>query len=1052
MTGKKFFAFTIILLSTLFAAGRQTKMTAETKSVMSRPRKVYVAKTRYFDILFPEACKETASLLIENADQLYDQAKENSGFQYEFRMPVVISPDSDTLSVTYTQLPYNRIVIFEGLPEADQAYYQDSLLGLFYHEIYYAVVKAIRTPLHQMIAGFAGDMYEPIALVNVPFSYIQGLAYLEDGGRYNDGYFLQILAQAKLDDTFPGYFECSVNYDIYPGNDLLYAATSGFISYLIQAYGAELFDSFWQECGGMYLYFMPGIIYKIYHKPIWDLWDEYKDSIPLPDDFYEMEKLQKNVQKVFPRDREGSYQYVFNSDYGLVWYDAIRHEVSLYDSNSVFKLRQLLFLTDGVDRLSLAPDGRYMAISYKQSKNRPEFDKNNVRIYDLKKREILDYKFYLRDAAIVLSDKGENVLAGINVESKYPKLQIWTLPEDEDDCSLIFEKSFERTAIPSSITAAGNGKLSFIITKNNNSILSQINFYDGSEKFWELSELSESGEKDLNFKGLNLVNQNTAKAQQSEEDFIYTFQYVPREGNSFTRMGYISLDKNFEPKNLYLQTVDLEGGVYNPFLNNDYLYYISKKVDHSELCYIPAQLLPFEEGLLYTVDVEKDSFNFEPLELDFSKKELNGHKLSGYWPIKYMFPPGFQLFLPIRTISMTEGTGLWPGLGVNFSTESDPFMNNKIQFSAGWSYWPWKFTSAINASTKFKLQQEKEARNFSKDKSFAIFIENTSTPVDIKAGALFKFNLDGEYNFEALAGTSWKLPKGMNIGDLTIDIQSYYSASTDYYDAQYYNDAAFEFGYVVFESLKNWPTFDKAYDLFELSATVSYSNIHQYGITPFEKRGFSIGGRFYSFWDLYLLRVTEALAKMLKENIGKTNPVDGTIYTQEQYDEALNLQMLRVTQINTGLIGKIEIPRLTPLQMRNGFVLSVPATLNVEFLNKTGTALEVKPEILLLGWELHNGIPPLQLYISRMGIKAGYDLCLDYDTREVSLPDMRRDDYLYDLFSNTYVNDHFYFVLNIDASSPIGILSKENFGLNFDFEIYPRTHGFVFNFAFVSTF
>ena len=75
MTGKKFFAFTIILLSTLFAAGRQTKMTAETKSVMSCPRKVYVAKTRYFDILFPEACKETASLLIENADQLYDQAK-----------------------------------------------------------------------------------------------------------------------------------------------------------------------------------------------------------------------------------------------------------------------------------------------------------------------------------------------------------------------------------------------------------------------------------------------------------------------------------------------------------------------------------------------------------------------------------------------------------------------------------------------------------------------------------------------------------------------------------------------------------------------------------------------------------------------------------------------------------------------------------------------------------------------------------------------------------------------------------------------------------------
>ena len=39
-----------------------------------------------------------------------------------------------------------------------------------------------------------------------------------------------------------------------------------------------------------------------------------------------------------------SYDFMINSDFGLIWYDKTRNEVDIYDPNSDFKIRELLFL------------------------------------------------------------------------------------------------------------------------------------------------------------------------------------------------------------------------------------------------------------------------------------------------------------------------------------------------------------------------------------------------------------------------------------------------------------------------------------------------------------------------------------------------------------------------------------------------------------------------------------------------------------------------------------------------------------------------------------
>ena len=108
--------------------------------------------------------------------------------------------------------------------------------------------------------------------------------------------------------------------------------------------------------------------------------------------------------------------------------------------------------------------------------------------------------------------------------------------------------------------------------------------------------------------------------------------------------------------------------------------------------------------------------------------------------------------------------------------------------------------------------------------------------------------------------------------------------------------------------------------------------------------------------------------------------------------------------------------------------------------------------MLLLGNEIQNGIPVLYLFFSRAGLKAGYDFRLDYDTTQVLLPDIRRENYFYDIFAESYVQDSFYLLLNTDFLIPVGKLSEVQFMLNAKAEFFPRTQGFKFAFDIKASF
>ena len=113
-------------------------------------------------------------------------------------------------------------------------------------------------------------------------------------------------------------------------------------------------------------------------------------------------------------------------------------------------------------------------------------------------------------------------------------------------------------------------------------------------------------------------------------------------------------------------------------------------------------------------------------------------------------------------------------------------------------------------------------------------------------------------------------------------------------------------------------------------------------------------------------------------------------------------------------------------------------------MNQTGRAFETNLELLLLGNEIQNGFPFLYLFFSRMGLKGGYNFCMNYDTTRVQLPDIRRDGYLYDVFSQTSITDCLYLLLDMDLIFTMGQLSNFTLKLTLKNEFFPRTKGYKF--------
>ena len=1019
--------FSFLIFSTMLYAG----------GALSSPRKVYVVNIKHFEIIFPKESVQTADYIAQNADSLYEKAKESVGLQNDFVMPIIISPDSSVLEVKYTNRPYNRIVIFDAIAKPTDSG-EDLLLTLLYKEIFRAVSASVRSPFNEFIHKYIlGDYYQPAAFVNLPFSFSEAYADIATACP-NDSYFQQLLIQAKMEGKFPTWLQASANRDIHPGNDLNYAAGTAFAAFLMQSRGLEKYSEFWNECGKLHPYFMNGIFYKIYGKPLFEVWKEFEDSVPLPEDFIsgKMQELESLSREVSENDCQGAFENILYTNYGIVWYDSIRHEVDIFDSNSIFKIRQLLFIADDISKLSLSPDGRYVSASFIRGTSRPEFKEDVTCVFDLKERRFLEQKLPLRDAAFIMG-ADQLCLAGIAAKEKKPVVEVYSLNLEKKTSEKIYEKEFERTNPLHSLSAAGEGKFAYLLS---NGLFVIEDIRTGQSQTWTLSDKDGS-----RLYPISLQFMKSASA--------FTFSYYPETEGTLARSAYITFTEtegSLELQQLFLQTCDISGGVYYPVIANGNLYYCARKFSHNELRYLNMSRVPFEEGAVaveVTVEVAAEVAVEEPSLFDEatqqertsqdtrplfspSEKRLGDFDLKLYNPFKYLLNISYTPLLAIRDITIEGGPVYWPSLGLNICADSDPLRNTELVLSGGIDFLILSFEKEFN--TVPKETQERFNQIFGKIKkySFSAYLENSSTPVDISAGALFNFNKGGDYDFKGVAKTAWTIPVGNILRDMQFTIGTIYSSSTDYYDENKID---------YHPPMEGWTPLNEAYQLMEVSFAMTYSNSHQYGISKYERRGLTLGARLYSFWDIYEINL---LNKYRDETRQQIQEGKNTELTEVQLENLYKENLMNISQLNLGLTALIEIPRLTPLEIYKGWVLSVPATLRAELMNKAGSALDASVEALLIGNEVQNGIPFLYLYFSRIGLKGGYNLKLDYDTTKVQLPDVRRENYLADVFSQTYVSDSIFMILNTDFLIPTGKLSEIQFNMDLRGEYYIKTKGF----------
>ena len=63
--------------------------------IMSGQKNIRITKTKYFDIIYPQSSKETAEVLYNSADEIYEELVEKFELKHKFRLPVVVSAAQD---------------------------------------------------------------------------------------------------------------------------------------------------------------------------------------------------------------------------------------------------------------------------------------------------------------------------------------------------------------------------------------------------------------------------------------------------------------------------------------------------------------------------------------------------------------------------------------------------------------------------------------------------------------------------------------------------------------------------------------------------------------------------------------------------------------------------------------------------------------------------------------------------------------------------------------------------------------------------------------------
>ncbi|HPE88580.1 MAG TPA: hypothetical protein PLH55_03645 [Spirochaetales bacterium] len=276
-------------LATILAAA--VLVAAASADLFSPDRPLRTVETEYFTFIYAAESEPAIRYLASFADDAYREIAALLGTSPRTRLPVVMTPDSETLNGYYTAYPYPRIVLYQAPTEAGSSLgaFDDDLRKLFYHELTHAVSLGIRGGVEGAIVAVFGS---PLGLSTylAPRAFVEGVTVSFESrngfGRATDPLAGAIIRQDIVEGRARSFVQACGAYDRYPSSALHYIYGGYFSRYLQERWGLEKYAELWTRFGAKALFrplddgrLVEGRFSRVYGVSLSEAWADFIRSM-----------------------------------------------------------------------------------------------------------------------------------------------------------------------------------------------------------------------------------------------------------------------------------------------------------------------------------------------------------------------------------------------------------------------------------------------------------------------------------------------------------------------------------------------------------------------------------------------------------------------------------------------------------------------------------------------------------------------------------------------------------------------------------------------------
>lgn len=384
---KKFSVFLCVFFFAIFAYAAD--------GILWGAKNIRVVKTQWFDIIYEPESEECATVLYQNADRIYGEIADFFCSEPRVRMPVVISSKIEQSNAYYSSQYYNHIVLYNNPAIEELAVSSDDFLSTFYHELTHAFSYNMKNGFWAGVGNVLGDCVNPAGLF-ITSGWSEGATVSSESskgeGRLNSEYSMHSVKQAKLENHFPSYSDIQGASDKYP-KGVYYYFNGAFNEWLQKKYGLQKYSEFWYRCVNFRTLSAGLAFKKVYGIKLKSAWENFKNEMYVPAVLAPDEKPVKEVKNI----SGAVYSSLCSSQKGFAWIEK-KSETVWFNGKKLFAVR-------GIEKISLSPDGRLLAVSYTDSSSANY--KRKIKIYDFNKNIWYNVsEFGLCDAIISFSSEG----------------------------------------------------------------------------------------------------------------------------------------------------------------------------------------------------------------------------------------------------------------------------------------------------------------------------------------------------------------------------------------------------------------------------------------------------------------------------------------------------------------------------------------------------------------------------------------------------------------------------------------------------------------------